>query len=547
MSNTNCGCSTTTVTPCTSSSGCLSTNYAKCIYYSGTSLTDCVTITNGDNLDDVINALATAICNVTPEDLNWAGFDYGCYAGEGWSTAQEFAEGLTEIVCTIDAGSGLLPAGTTIPASAPSNIAGLTPGSSSIEETYEATFADLTAHELFNTDGAVVQGCFSTVPTATKLADWINWIRGNVCTIQTDLTTVDEDFEIRIADLETFVGSINLFDNTDCLGGSSTDNLADTMALVKQKICEIDSLVTGYPDFDNITMSWSSCVGLYPAYGNTASLTTQLGRLLTQLSKRTYTFSGDFTVSAGACGSSVSLATTVTPFSCGDLATCSIHNIGDVDGSILGTGSGDKYKVLSWDIGSQTWFPKPLSITSSGGTAAITPTDSGSALTYNVEVNITDGGNTDDTALGTPVDLVIGAASGGSRAISLKYNSNYFSSPVAGTFTPAPDLTASAYVTDGFTPYRVSGVVYMAGAYDWTPAAPVAGGAYATIGAVSSPLIPGTSNRTVSVNIVDTATDTGIPAIIQFDTSGNVQIRNVSGGALSSTYLIPLSGVSYVK
>lgn len=542
-----CSCNNTTVTPCTSSAGCVSTNYAKCIYYSGTSLSDCVTITNGDNLDTVISALATAICNVTPADLNWGSFDYGCYASDSWSTAQEFAEGLTSKVCAIDAGAGLLPSGTTIPAAAPSNIAGLTPGTSTIEETIEAIFEDATAHELFLTDGSVTQGCFAAVPTATNLADWLNWVRGSVCNIKTTLDSTDTDLDNRLSDVEAYVGSTNLIDNTDCLGGSSTDTLSDTVALMKVKVCDIDSTIASYPDFTNITLTWSACTGLYPAYGNTASLTTQLGRLLTQISKRTYSFSGDFTVTPSSCGNSVSLATSVAPFACSDLETCSIHNLGDVNDNLLGSGTGDKYKVLSWDITAGEWVPKNVTVTSTGGTVSITPSDNGATLDYNLAVNLTDGGNSDDTGLATPVDLVIGAASGGSRALSLKYNSSMFAIASTNTFTVAANTVASIYIVDTTTPKKISGVAYLGGTYDVTLSGTLGTGSSLQIGTVSAGIIPTGTARFFTTQLTDISNHDGIPALLYIDVSGNVFIKNTTTSSLGvGTYAITFSGLSYV-
>lgn len=550
MTNTCNDC--THVPPCSSSAGCISTNYAKCIYFSGTSLSDCVTIANGDNLDTVISALATAICNVTPTDLNWAGFDYGCYAADAWSTAQEFAEGLTAKVCSIDAGSGLLPAGTTIPVAAPTNISGLTPGTSTIEESYEAIFADLTAFDLFNTDGSVTQGCFTAVPAGDNLKQWIQWVRTNVCSIRTEILNITSELDTRTGVIEDFIGDINTIDNTDCSGlwgGTSTDTLMETIGYIKTAVCGINTITSALPDFSAITMAWNTCVGLYPSYGNTASLNTQLGRILTQLSLRTYSFSGDFTVTTGACGTSIALASPGTSFACADLGSCALKNVGDVYSYTLGGGSGDKFKVLSWDITNQEWFPKTVTMSSSGGTVDVsTKTDSGSVLTYNFEVNITDGGVSDDTSLVDPIDIVIGSASGGSRSIGLKYNSNFFSSPVAVTFTGAPGVTtASGYVSDSAAWSKRAGVVYMGGAYDVAVTA-FSAGSYFTLGNISASGIPTGSNRSFSTIATDVATDTAYNVILQVDTSGNIQMKNATGALLATaTYCITFSGFSYVQ
>lgn len=551
----NCNCSSClTVSTCTTSTGCTSTNYAKCIYFSGTSITSGATITNGDNLDVVIASLAAAIAGLTPTDLDWASFDYDCLTT--YTTAQEFAEGIASEVCSLKTSGGLLPAGVTIPAGATPEVSALTAGTSTTTEVFDAIFVDLETFETFNTSGTVTTSCsagtWSTIPTSPVLKDWINWIKNNVCTLVSAVKLRATDLETFQSNVETFAGTLDAFDNTDCLSGGGSDDLQTTIGLIKTKLCAIDTDVAALPNLAAMSLPWSTCGGTiggsWAGYANSASLSTQLSRIVTQLASRTYTFSSDFSVSSSACGQVISLATSPSVFTCSSLNTCSIHNLQDVNATTLGTSSGDKFKVLSWSTVDSEWFPKPLSVTSSGGTVAITSTDDGSSMVFNLSVGLTDGGNADDTSMTDPIDLVIGAASGGSRALSLKYNSNFFATSTALTFTPAADTAASSYVTDTTVPYRKAGVVHLGGAYTYTALGFISAGAFNTLGTISASGVPTVSNRVFQSIAVDEATDTSYNILLQIDVAGGtIQFKNTSGGNIAAgDYTICLSGISYI-
>lgn len=547
-----CGCTPSVTVNCANTTGCVSTNYAKCIYYSGTGITCSSTniVSNGDTVDEALEALGQAICGLTPADLDWASFDYDCYASENWATAQEFAEGITAKLCAIDSGGGLLPATTSIPASATTAVAALTPGTSTLEETYEAVFTDLKDFKTFNTTGSVTQGCFTTAYSATSLRGAIQWVRNNVCTIKTALEATDTALDGRLTDIEDYVGSSNLIDNTDCLGGTSTDTLSDTIGYIKTLICSHDTSISALPNFSALSLGWNTCVGMYPAYGNTASLTTHLTRLLNEISKRTITFdSGDFTVSSGSCGTTVALATSGIAFTCSDLASCSIHNIGDVNSTTLGTGSGDKFKVLSWSIVDSEWKSKPLSLTSSGGTAAITSTDSGTALTYNVEVNLSDGGVTADATISTPIDIVLGTPSAGTTSIALKYDSDIIGDASTGTLTVSSGVASSSIFIGNLTMKLANGVIYLAGHYDMTLVSNWTNNSAKPFGTLPSALRP-SQDTWILGYFNDYGTNVSVPIIIQIISStGLISVINSSGATITSgsTGLVSLNGLSIIK
>jgi hypothetical protein len=549
----NCTCTKTTTTPpCTSSSGCLDTNYADCVFWRGDNISSCnITVTKGDTLEDAIKSLKDAICALTPADLDWTSFDYGCLGS--YTTAQEFAEGVSAAICSLNSAVDVTP-NVTISGGCSSYFSGITPGTSTLVDILDDFIVKLCALNTFNTTGSVNTSCsagtWSTLPNGTSLKGWINWIKSNVCSLVTSVQGDITDIQTFQSNVTTFLGTTDLFDNTDCLSGSGSDDLQTTMALIKAKLCSIDSTVASLPNFDSVSVPWSTCGGTiggsWATYTNTNTLSTQLSRIVTQLAARTYNFSGDFTVTPGACGTSVSLTTSVVPFTCLDLGTCSIHLLADVDPNTLGSGSGDKFKVFSWNTSTNLWQPKILSYTSSGGTVDIgTKTDSGTNLIYNFDVNLTDGGNVNDTSLTTPVDLVIGAPSGGTRTITLKYNSNSFPSTTAGAFNPIGALSASAYFTDGNACEARGGVAYLGGSFDWALSSTIVPGSSAAIGTVSASLIP-THNTYLNGIIIDTVADLAYIGLFIVDNSGNVVFQNASGGNIvSGTYAFTLSSIQY--
>ncbi len=548
-----CNCNNTTVTPCTNTSGCVVSTYGKCVFYSGDDLTcgGSTIISNGDTIDVALEAINDRICNLTPADLDWSSFDYSSLGS--WTTAQEFAEGIAALVSDSIEGTVTVPT-ISIPGACSVLFDALTPGTSTLLEIlneYASIICDL---NVFNTDGTVTAGCFTAVPTATKLSDWISWIKNNVCSIRTEILAITTDIDGRLESVEDFLGDLSLIDNSDCLAGSATDTVQQTIALVKTKLCELDSTVGAYPDFSALTLSWGACVGLYPSYTGvnaTASLTTQLGRLLSEISKRTVTFSGDFSTSSTACGTSVSLAVSPTPFACSDLEDCSIHNIGDVDPTLLGTGSGDKFKVFSWSTTNETWYPKPLTVTSTGGSASITSTDDGTSINYNIAVTIADGGNTSDNTLLTPVDLVVGSPSGGSTSLTLKYNPDYMGVPIQGTFTYNGSSAASSYLSIPAPvqpqTIKINNLARLGVNIDYT----VGGGglavnAQAAIGTVDATLTPAITQY-MPVNITETTTYATVPAVLVIDTIGTVYIKNVGGSGLvaAEVYCVPAQNLMF--
>lgn len=342
----NCNCNDISTTPCTSGVGCSSTNYAKCIYYSGTTLTSCVSITNGDNLDTVISKLATAICNVTPSDLLWSSFDYDCLGP--FSTAQAFAEGISAAHCTLDGRVAAVKAPVfTLCSLFTSGDYLITPGTTRLE-TILQYYGELLCALSTNNPATitVAENCFTSNTGIATLKDYLTWIVENTCSIKSNLTALITSNTNAIAAIQSYLGTAGTLaskHDMSCLSGGATETAYSSIELLRDAVCAINTTLSGYPDLNNVTLSWASCY----AYGATASLSTQLGRIVSVLKLQKYTFSSDFTVTSGACGNTVALNASVGNFACSDLASCSLHNLGDVDPT-LPTNS-DCGKSLKWD------------------------------------------------------------------------------------------------------------------------------------------------------------------------------------------------------
>lgn len=327
--STNCGC-TNLVSPCTASTGCLSTNYAKCIYYSGDTLTGCVALTSGENLDVSLGKIVDAICALTPDDLAWNTFDYACL--DSYTSAQEFAEGISAAHCSLVDDVEDIQTPTFILCSLfTSGAYEITPGTTTIQQILGFYASILCNVNSLSADSiSITNGCFTEITTETSLSDYFQWVVDNTCSIRTAVLASIAGVSNRVTAIQNYVGAAGTIssghDNSDCLGGGASDTAYATIELLKSKVCEIDATVDLIPDLANIALTWAPCF-----YSNTAqTLLTQLGRIVSTLKAVNFQFdAGDFTVTPAACGPTISL-NGVAGFTCSDLETCSIHYLEDV-------------------------------------------------------------------------------------------------------------------------------------------------------------------------------------------------------------------------
>lgn len=572
-----CTCTNPTlVNPATiPATGCISTNYARCIYYSGNNITCGITANNGENLDSVIGKIATAICNVTPADLNWPAFDYQCLRLDGSltssgpsdiTTGQEFAEAVSIALCTLATATDITP-NITISGPCSAYFSGLTPGTSTLVDILDDFIVKLCDLNALNSTAGVTTACsagvWTSVPAGgSTLGTWVNWIKTNVCSlvsgVQADITSL-QTFQTNV---ETFVGdpSFSLIDNsTSCISGSGADDLLTTINLIKNKLCSINTTVSGLPNLSALTLPWSTCPGLFPTYGNTASLTTQLTRIVNEIAARSFSFSGDFTTTATACGVSVSLASAGTPFTCSDLASCALFNIGDVNAYGLGTGATYNSTGLFWNSTATGWSAKKFAMTSTGGTCAISYVDNDVAntLTYNIESNISVT-TSSNTGLLTPVSLVLGTPSAGTTPLTLEYNPNLMGGtgvPTTFAFAPASGvLTVGVSVGPPSTLTTLqatikSGQIFIEGQINLAvTGAGLAANTQYTVGtffAPSAPVATFTSWNS-GYSIIDTTTGTAVPVFVGYN-ANNLFIFTTAAvlpiaPATTTNYTLSLAG-----
>jgi hypothetical protein len=276
---------------------------------------------------------------------------------------------------------------------------------------------------------------------------------------------------------------------------------------------------------------------LFPSYSATASLVTQLTRLVNEVAARTYFFNlSDFTVSSTACGTTVSLASPGSAFTCSDLNTCSIQNLGDVDPTFV---PASQFAVLSWS-GTQ-WTSKTVSLTSTSGSCLITSSATPN-LTFNVESNVATTVSA-NAGLATPVSLSVSSVTGGTTTLLLEYKPSSFSGGSSFVFTPngAISATPSGSYIDSGSFVEIGGTVTMAGAFTHTSALPA--GTPITLGTVGA--IP-TSNRIMASWILNTSTGASATILLTVNTSGQVTMTSVTGlAAPATTYTVFLSGNTY--
>lgn len=543
-----CTCTQSTIVPpCTSTTGCIDTNYGKCIYYSGTPITCGITATSGETMDAIVQKLATAICNVTPADLNWASFNYDCLGP--YTTAQQFAEGVSAAICALNTAVDVTP-NITIPGACSAYFSGLTPGVSNLVTILDDFIVKLCNLNSFNsTSGVSPAACWTTwtpVPTGSvDLGDWINWIQNNVCTITFNLDTEITALQTFQSNVETFIGTSVFpytFNNSGaCLGGSGADNLIQTITRIKNRLCSLYTASLTPFSSNTLVLPWSSYSCLWPGYLDSATLSAQGASIVDALADRTLNFSGDFTVtpSGTGCGYDVAFTVPPTPFTCASLSTCSIKNLADVDPTYVVSSTA---AVLSWN--GSAWTSKVLGLTSTGGSCAITSSTSPN-LTFNVDFTLSPSTTLDNTIL-TPVQLAVGTPAGGVTGIEIKYNTNLLGG--SGTpinFVPNPGISTavnSAYNDQGAF-IEKSSVVTMTGAYLFNSALPA--GTPIVLGTIGAG-IP-SQNRVIASWIADDTTGISYPILITINISGQVTMTSITPSLPSpaSTYTAFLSGNSY--
>lgn len=556
--------------------GCISTNYGRCIYYSGSNITCGITANAGENLDVIVNKLATAICSLTPADLAWNTFNYQCLREDGSltnsgpsniTTAKEFAEAVSIALCTLSTAVDITP-NITISGPCSAYFSGLVPGTSTLVNILNDFIVKLCALNATNDTSTVNNSCsagtWTTVPASgSTLGTWVNWIKTNVCSLVTSLQTRTTNLETFQTNVYNFVGdpTLSLFNNIgSCILGSGSDSLVTTISLIKTKLCSINTTVAALPNLSALTLNWASYPCVF-SYANTNTLQNHLQLIITELFNRTYNFSGDFVVASGSCGKSISLASPGGSFTCADLGTCVLSNLGDVNSYSLGTGATFNSTGLFWNSTSTGWSAKKFGMTSVGGTCSISYLDNDGAgtLTYNIESDIIVG-TVLNSAIPTPVNLVKGTPTLGSTPLTLEFNPSFFTgTPVGAVWNFAPPsgvLVVGPSTAAPFTPpttlntinvYLSGGKIEFEGQMDLTILGTLTAGVQYNLGAatVAIPTVPGPFPVTWNsgFNVIDSTSGIAFPIYLG-QGAGTLFIYPVVA-LTTGTYTLSVGGTSF--
>jgi hypothetical protein len=334
------------------------TNPANNVTITITTLTDTSVIpliSKNQTLSTILANLNARICTLTPEGLNYSGFNYSCLrvggnlesVGTVITTAQQFTESTSSALCSLNTRLKVVE----IPTVTAGCITSLT-GGQTLNQVLNAIIAEVCEVKTYlDLPITTTANCFTTVPNSSvDLSAWLQWIVDNTCTIKSTLEASIAAQTTRINNINTYLHGTNnptypITYDTSCYGGSATANVHTTLTSLIAEVCSINTSLGGVPDLGAIVLDWATCFSGAPyTYSSAAqTLQTQLERILNVISREKISFSGDFTVTPSACGKTVSLAAS-SSFSCSLLASCSIGNLADVD--ITGVTLG---KTLSWD------------------------------------------------------------------------------------------------------------------------------------------------------------------------------------------------------
>jgi hypothetical protein len=337
-------------------------------------------ISNGDNLDEIIENFNQRLCLIaseSPSGIDYTGFNYGCLrlggnlesTGSAIVTAQGFVESTAAALCSLNTRLKALEKPAITVASCFTGT--LTSGTSTLVQILNEYGSKICTHNTnLNMTGVTGNPCigysWTSKPTSNNISEYINWVSTNVCGIFTLLNgnigavSVKEQ-EIRTYITGTTTGTIPTSINTSCLtGGSTTSSLKDAMTLIVSQLCSTISTVSGLAS-NSYTVSYGSCFnGTYPSnsvfnaqslgtFTSTTTLQNHLNQIASALGALNIKFnSSQFTINSTSCGPTISLLSGST-FTCSSLSTCTLENMGDVTYGTVGTNS-----VLT-RVNSTTW------------------------------------------------------------------------------------------------------------------------------------------------------------------------------------------------
>lgn len=363
-------------------------------------------IPNGSNLDAIIELFHNSLCSgVSAGGIDYTTMSYSCLRqsgvltgiGSAITTEKQFVESASAALCAIN--TSLNAYDTTLPISSFTNVGSL-PGVSAPYTLNEVLGGVGTAIANINsglnygsiTANPCVAYSFTAKPSTSVVADYFNWITTNMCGMYgtlngniTSVTTLANSLKTYISGGSSVPASV---DTSTLPGGSSTSTASSAINLLISQVAGINGVLSSVPSA-NYSLTWASCFGgSYPTnsvfktqtwnYTNTATtLQNQLDRIVTVLSSLNLKFDAtQFTITAGACGASIALASGIA-FTPASLNAAVLNDLGDVNNTGLSNGD-----VLTYDTG--VWKNKALTVKVNGSTVPVTKTVATSEITFDI-------------------------------------------------------------------------------------------------------------------------------------------------------------------
>ena len=370
-------------------------------------------IATGSSLDNIIEIFHNALCSGLSSSggLDYSALSYSCLRQNGAltglgstiTTEEQFVESASAALCSLYTDLNAYDTTFDITAfesdmhipglesSAPYN---LNEALNLMGSAIGAIYTNIDMSGLSLTCSAYT---FTTAPSTDTVVDYIEWLGTNMCNMYDTLSTSVSDVTSDTSSISSYISGVSStpasVDTSSITGGSSGSTLHTAVNTIVSNVATLNTSVASIPA-STYAVTWATCFGgSYPTnstfkgqtwnYTNTAaSIQTQFDRIASVLSQLNTKFDAAyFTVTAGSCGPTISLNSSVA-FSASSLNTISIDAMQDVN-----TGSATSGDFLVYDTSSSNeWLPKEFDITINGLSTDVARTETTSAVTYDLTI-----------------------------------------------------------------------------------------------------------------------------------------------------------------
>jgi hypothetical protein len=240
------------------------------IMYSGPNLEN-IDIDTNSTVQAILEAINTSIGTIS--GIDWSSFDYACLPD--YTTVEQFAEGISTYICNLNTTLTTF-IGTTYAADKAAMNTSITsidePGLTSCASVgvidTDNTTAILTkilsnlcdVNETLELGGIDWNNCYTVSPIPTNIIDAFTVINEQICDLKNNPT-------------EPTYPTFN--NSTNCLEGTTTDSLYDTIISITGILCSL-------PTFDIGDIAWTTCIS-NPNPGGGADITSALNKLVSIL------------------------------------------------------------------------------------------------------------------------------------------------------------------------------------------------------------------------------------------------------------------------